>query len=182
MTAPDPTARIVCYTRLASLVAPVDETLRTLDRLEDDDVIDNVTIDAWPSEVRLEADGPPRSHVVDRFEAFEAWADRRNVTIRPPFAVETRRSEITGETRHVLVTPVQCLALYVDSTLLAVFPHTTDREGDGETYTVRDALSVLEARGDQLFAYDQPPPPFARHRARVDEPERTVDPNEHKPV
>lgn len=144
-------------------MAPVDATIRRLEDLETDGIIDDVTVGAWPAEVRL-GDPPSHSDVVARFEEFDAWADQWNVSIRPPFAVEPPHSEITGETSTMLVTPVQCLAIYVDGALQEVFPHTADRAGDCETYTVRDVLALLEAHGDQPFGAGQPPktPPGQR--------------------
>lgn len=145
------TIRVACHARVASFAAPVDETLRTLERIESAGVIDEVTLDAWPAEVPFAAGGSPQSDVVARFETFAAWADQWDVHIQPPFAVETRSSEITGETREILVTPVQCLAIYVDGALQEVFPHTVERAGERETYTVRDALALLEAHGNRPF-------------------------------
>lgn len=164
--ASSPSIRVACYVRKASLVAPVDETLRWLNRLEADGVIDEVMVDAWPGEVRL-TDDPPHSDVVALFEAFDAWAGQWGVSIRPPFAVDTRHSEITGETREVLRTPVQCLAVYINGILTEVFPHTADRTGDGNTYTVRDALSLLAEQHIQAFGAGQPPatPPSERTAA-----------------
>lgn len=136
-----PHISVVCYARKSSLVAPVDATLQTLTRLEADGALDDLTIGGWPAEIRL-GDTSPHSDVVALFEAFDAWADQRNVSIRPPFAVETRTSAITGQTRDVLITPVQCLAISVNGVLSEVFPHTT--APTGETYTVTDALTLLE--------------------------------------
>lgn len=148
---PTPTSiRVACHVRKASLVAPVDSTLRSLDRLEDEGVIDEFTVSAWPGEVRL-TDDPPHGDVVETFEEFDAWAEQWNVSIRPPFTVETRTSQITGESRDVLITPVQCLAIYVNGVLVEVFPHSSDRRGEGETYTILDALSLLEEREIQAF-------------------------------
>lgn len=139
----DPHVRVACYVRKSSLVAPVDSTLRTLDSLETEGIVDELTVGAWPAEVRLDDTGL-HSDVVDLFEEFDAWADQWDVTIRPPFAVESRTSEITGEAREILITPVQCLAVYVGGALAEVFPHSTARSGDVRTYTVQDALTLLE--------------------------------------
>lgn len=158
-----PHIHVSCYVRKSSIVAPVDSTLRTLERLEAEDVVDEFTVGAWPAEVDLE-DPRPHGTVVDLFEAFDSWADQWNVSIRPPFSVETRHSEITDETRRVLLTPVQCLAVSVNGVLVEVFPHTADPAGDGDTYTVTDALDLLEAQDRLAFAVDQSPetPPDRR--------------------
>lgn len=98
------------------------------------------------------------------FEEFDAWAAQWNVGIRPPFAVDTRTSAITGEIREGLRTPVQCLAIYVNGVLMEVFPHTADRTGDGATYTVRDALTLLKDHDSRAFGAGQAPatPPSQR--------------------
>lgn len=158
--ADDTHLRVTCFTRPASFESPIDATLRMLDRLQADAVIDDVAVETWPREVAL-GEGAPYSEVVSRFEEFTAWADKRNVYIQPPFSTQSRRSEITGETREVLVTPVRCLAVFVDGALRVVFPHTARREDAVETYTVRDALALLEERATQAFVptptTDSPP-------------------------
>lgn len=150
MDTTDTTISVACYARMASFTAPVDSSLRTLERLESEGVIDELEIHAWPAEVRI-ARETPHSDAVDRFREFDAWAEQWGVSIRPPFAVEIRDSSITGRTREVLITPVQCLAVHVDGTLEEVFPHSTGRADDAETYTVRDAIALLEARAGRAF-------------------------------
>lgn len=147
---------VECYVRTSSVVAPVDSTLRTLDRLETDGTIDTVTVDAWPATVRL-GEPSPHSDVVDLFEEFDAWAEQWDVSIRPPFTVDTRTWEITGTTREVLTTPVQCLAIYANSSLQKVYPHTVSRADDDITYTVEHALGLLEEHDVPAFEIDQSP-------------------------
>lgn len=166
--------RVKSYVRKPSLVAPVDSTLRTLDHLEDDGVIDEFDVNAWPGEVRMGA-GPPHGDVEAIFEEFDAWAEQWNLSIRPPFSVETRSSEITGETRQVLITPVQCLAIYVNGVLGEVFPHSTDPTGGGETYTVGDALTLLEER--DIRAVGSGPNPDTAGGGRPPAVETTDDPD-----
>lgn len=160
----DPQIDVACHARMASFGAPVDSTLRTLERLDADGVIDELTIDAWRGEVRL-GDEPSDSDTFARFEEFAAWADRWDVSIQPPFSVETRHSEITGDTREVLVTPVQCLAVSVDGALAEVFPHTACREDGGKTYTVQDVLALLEAQAHETFAVTRTPDRLPSQRA-----------------
>lgn len=167
----NPQIHVACYVRKSSIVAPVDSSLRTLERLEAENVLDEFTVGAWPAEVRLD-DPRPHGEVVDLFEAFDAWAEQWNVSIRPPFSVETRRSEIIGETRDVLITPIQCLAIYVNGVLVEVFPHSTARTDGGETYTVADALTLLEEREIQAFGSGQGPATASRRdHAAVEAPD-----------
>lgn len=116
----DPRICVECHARMASFAAPVDTTLRTLEGLDADGVIDGLTVDAWRGEVRL-GDESSDNDTAARFEEFAAWADQWDVSIRPPFSVETRHSELTGDTRKVLVTPVPFLAVYVDGALPIIF-------------------------------------------------------------
>lgn len=171
---PTPHIHVACYVRHASLVAPLDSTIRTLTRFETEGVIDDVTVSAWPAEVQL-GDAPPHSDVVTLFEEFDAWADQWGVSIRPPFAVETRRSEFTGTTREMVRTPVQCLAIYVNGVLVEVFPHTADRTDDGATYTVRDALALLETHDIQAFGAGQAPATPPSQRPAAPEPAGDAD-------
>lgn len=158
-----PHIHVACNVRTASVVAPVDSTLQTLERFDADGIIDSFAVDAWPDKVQL-GDAAPHSDVVEQFEEFDAWAEQWDVSIRPPFAVETRTLEIIDEIHEVLITPVQCLAVYVDGVLREVFPHSATRSGDGETYSVEDALALLEAHDIHGFEADQPPDVPPRER------------------
>lgn len=55
----------------------------------------------------------------------------------------------------MLLTSVQCLVDYVNDVLPEVFPHSTDPTGDGNTYTVRGALGLLEAHDIRAFGGEQ---------------------------
>lgn len=134
----DPTISIDCYARPTSLSAPIDATLTTIQELVEDGTIDDCTIHSWPSTVVL-SDETDHTDVVETFRTFEAWADQWGVSIEPPFSVETRTSQITGDRREVLVTPVLCVAISIEGALREVFPHQTE----GRTYTVEDAITTL---------------------------------------
>lgn len=164
MDANTPHVRVACYVRSLSLSGPVDSTLRSLDRLESEGVVDEFTVEAWPATVRLDCP-TNNAEVVSLFEEFDAWADQWDVSIRPPFAIETRTSEITDDSRALLITPVQCLAVYVDGALAEVFPHTVDRAGDGGIYTVAEALTRLEDHVIQAVAAGASPATPPRERS-----------------
>lgn len=162
-THPEPAAQdgendltVQVYVRPELLLEPVDakvETLRTLDQADD---IDGLVLHYWPGKVDLSSE-PPRSEAVDAFERFELWADRRGASVRPPFTVRERSSEITGEDRTVLSTPIMCLAVYEAGHLMGVYPHS---DGDA-TYSVREAIAAL--RTGQL-----PPRPDRPSRPAAD--------------
>lgn len=126
------------YVRPELLLEPIDAKLETLETLEDEGVIDGLLLNYWSGEVELSPD-PPHSEAVEVFERFERWAGVNEVSLRPPFTVRTRSSEITGDERTVLSTPVMCLAVYVDERLAGVYPHT---DGD-DHYSVAEAIAAL---------------------------------------
>lgn len=134
---------LVCHARTPLVFDPVEERVERAQSLEDTELVDAVVVRSWPETVRYDDDGPHRE-VVEEFQRFEAWADRRGVSVRPPFQTRTRTSMVEDDGVDVLVTPVLCLALYRDERLVSVFPHS---EGD-DTYTVAQALGCLEV--DQL--------------------------------
>ena len=126
-----------CYVRAPMLLEPVDAHVETLRACEREGVVDGLLLRSWPEAVRLDSETPHRE-VLDRFEEFERWADRRGVSVRPPFEVRTGVS-LTGERRERLVTPLICLALYDEGRPLGVYPHSAE----GETYTVEDAIATV---------------------------------------
>lgn len=127
------------YVRPELLLEPVDSKIQTLQTLEAEGIVDGLLLHYWPSKVELSAN-PPHSEAIDAYERFRMWADARGVEIDPPFSVRSRSSEITGEERTVLSTPVVCLAVYDAGRLVGVYPHS-----DGEqTHTVGEAIAALQ--------------------------------------
>lgn len=107
-----------------------------MERIEEGDSVDSVDVSVWSPEVPVIDESP----AVEAYRRFSDWADRQGVAVEPPFERRQRRSRILGETGEVIVTPSVCLAVYLDDTLLAVFPHTDD----GGTVTVEDGLRELD--------------------------------------
>ncbi|QLD87653.1 hypothetical protein HWV07_00820 [Natronomonas salina] len=140
---PETETTVVCHARTPLVFDPVEERIERARDLEDGDLVDTVVLRSWPETVRFDDDSPHRE-VVEEFERFDEWADRRGVSVRPPFETRTRTSMVEEGGVDVLVTPVLCLAVYREERLVSVFPHS-----DGETtYSVERALDRLEA--DQL--------------------------------
>lgn len=140
---PETETTVVCHTRTPLVFDPVEARIERARNLEDGDLVDTVVLRSWPETVRFDDDSPHRE-VVEEFERFDEWADRRGVSVRPPFETRTRTSMVEDGGVDVLVTPVLCLAVYREERLVSVFPHS-----DGEsTYSVERALDRLEA--DQL--------------------------------
>ena len=126
------------YVRPELLLEPVDSKIETLQTLEAEGDVDGLMLHYWPSKVELSAD-PPHSEAIDAYERFERWAEASGVEISPPFSVRTRSSEITGEERTVLSTPVVCLAVYEAGRLIGVYPHS---DGD-RTHSVGEAIAAV---------------------------------------
>lgn len=127
------------YVRPSLLLDPVDGKIGTLEALEADGAVDEVTVDAWPDTVPLEAEST-FPEAIETFERFEEWAAAAGASIRPPFTVRTRTSEVTGETTRLLQLPIICLAIERSGQLATVIPHS-----DGDTHrSVTDALAALD--------------------------------------
>ncbi|RQG97580.1 HTH domain-containing protein [Natrarchaeobius oligotrophus] len=129
---------VVCHVRAPLLLEPVDRQVETLHACESEGAIDELLLRSWPKEVSRSNDGP-HGNVLHAFERFQRWAGRRDVSIKPPFRERTSTSQITGEMRRLLVTPLLCLEVYVEDELLGVFPHSRDEE----THTTDEAIATL---------------------------------------
>ena len=136
---PEQDLTVQVYMRPGLLLEPLDAKLDTLQRLETEDVIDAVTVQAWPDTVPL-TDTTPYTEVVDLFNRFTLWADQQDRSITPPFTVRTQSTIASDDSRRILTTPMLCLAVYSDQMLTAVYPHT---DGD-DHYSVADAIAALK--------------------------------------
>ncbi|WP_226482898.1 HTH domain-containing protein [Natrinema amylolyticum] len=130
----------VCHVRAPLLLEPVDAQIETLQACESEGAIDDLLLRSWPKEVSLSAESP-HQEVLENYERFAEWADERGVTVRPPFRERSTTSQVTGETRELLVTPLLCLELYADDELVGVFPHSDEATED--TYTTDEAIATL---------------------------------------
>lgn len=130
----------VCHVRAPLLLEPIDEQVETLQVCESEGAIDELLLRSWPQEVAL-TDETPYQEVIDNYERFTQWADGRGVSVEPPFRERSTTSQVTGETRERLVTPLLCLEVYADDELVGVFPHTDERTE--ETYTTDEAIATL---------------------------------------
>lgn len=135
MTTTDEPLTVACHVRAPMLLEPVDGHVETLRACESEGRIDSLLLRSWPEEVSLD-DGSSYPEVVDVFERFERWADRHDVSVRPPFETRTARSLATGEETEMLVTPLLCLALYRGDDLVGVYPHTDGEESVAATEAI----------------------------------------------
>lgn len=119
-----------------------------LDEVREAGSVGTVEEYAWSPEEPASAG----SMAFEKYRVFTEWADRNGVSVEPPFEVRKRDSRLLEESGEVLLTPVVCLAVYFDDTLLAVFPHTED----DETVSVDEGLAEIDAerrvviRGDEV--------------------------------
>jgi hypothetical protein len=133
-------ARQVTFYVRGDMFGANDQQNAVVDRLREldaDDVIEGYDVEVWNSRVRLtDAETSP---AVERYRAFESWADDAGVDIDPFFTVRERDSFVDGTARE-LILPVMCLAIRGDDGLETVAPNSRD----GETTTVQDCLDALE--------------------------------------
>jgi len=129
---------VACHVRAPMLLEPIDSQIETLRACEEEGTVDAVVLRSWPDKVSLGDDGSFQE-VIDVFRRFERWADRRDVSVKPPFEVRTASATFDGTEKEVLVTPLIAVAVYRGDRLHGVYPHS-----DGEnTYTVSDAIATL---------------------------------------
>lgn len=129
---------VACHVRAPMLLEPIDSQIETLRACEEEGAVAAVVLRSWPDKVSVGDDGQFQE-VVDVFRRFERWADRCDVSVRPPFEIRTASATFSGTEKEVLVTPLIAVAVYRDDRLHGVYPHS-----DGEnTYTVSDAIATL---------------------------------------
>jgi hypothetical protein len=109
-------------------------------RLQKEGVISGVSLHVMPEKVNLSGVAE-YDDFLDIYERMEQWAEKHGVRLTPGFSELSTTSEVWGETRRVLRTPMMCILLYWGSKIVGVFPHTSD-----ETHhAVDEALAVLES-------------------------------------
>jgi len=94
--------------------------------------------------------------IVDAIGEFYALAAGSRISMAPFFHTSEVSAELTGESFHRIIPPRQCVALYDESELVAVFPSLID----GVAYTPREALAYLERRQEET-----PPAPMVDESA-----------------
>ncbi len=129
---------VVCHVRAPLLLEPIDRQIETLQACEAEGSVDDLLLRSWPKEVSR-TESSPHHEVLETYDRFSQWAVRRGVSIEPPFNTRTSTSQVTGESRELLVTPLLCLEVYADDQLVGVFPHS---DGD-ETYTTNEVIAQL---------------------------------------
>ena len=164
---PDPRSEghvaVDCFVRADAISDPVESRVTSVEALESEGVVDECSVRTWPAEVVV-TPLTEETLAVRRFRTFEEWAAQWGVHIDPSFRRNTRRSELTGETREVLQTPAVCLAVYVDGRLREVFPHRSN----GTTYSVADAVETLRSGALSVDQSVARPPTRADHCPRCD--------------
>ena len=134
------TIEVTAYVRPPLLLEPMDKKLETLRVLAEEAVIDSLTTEQWPGTVPLSTE-TIHSETLEVFYRFEQWAEVNEVSVCPPFAIQTTTSELRGETYRVLRTPAMCLEIVSDGDLSCVFPHVQG----GNEYSVTTALAAIRA-------------------------------------
>lgn len=120
---------------------------RVLDRLatlERQGILETVSVDVWGKAVCPDGHcGETRAgeRILDRVEAFRAWARDLEVPVESPFEEYNVRAATTGEEFRKIVLPRICLGVYSDTELEVVLPCRLD----GDPISVESFLSALEA-------------------------------------
>lgn len=137
--------------------APVRRVEMALEDLYERGRVDFVDESVWPRAVPMPEvlEAGTEREAVEAYRRFSDWADSHGVTVEPPFERSVRDSRILGEGGAVLVTPVVCLGVYFDDTLVSVFPHTDDCG----TFSVEDGLASLDEGRRVFVREDRRKPP-----------------------
>jgi hypothetical protein len=121
-----------------------DRVLSRLSNLERRGVLETVSVDVWGKAVCPDGHcGETRAgeRILDRVEAFSAWARDLGVPVESPFEECTVSASTTGEEFKKIVLPRLCIGIYSDTELEAVLPCQLD----GDPVSIDDFLSALEA-------------------------------------
>lgn len=124
--------------------SPQETVIRRLSRLERDGIVDEYTVHVWGRRVSPDtaaADTDAGRFVLDRIEAFRAWAADAGMSIRSFFDTDEIDSSITGESYDAITVPTLTLAEFCGDDLRWVTPCADG----GTVYTVSDRLDALEA-------------------------------------
>lgn len=121
------TTRLELYVRSLSGAGPggAPALVERLERLSEAGVVTDYEVHVWGDAVSLApevAGSELGSRILDRVEAFRAWATDRGVEL----PIETRRTDcaFTGECEQRVVLPAVLLAEYRDDDLSYVTPHS----------------------------------------------------------
>jgi hypothetical protein len=140
MTAGYPQVTLDCYVRATAAGVLVDDISDTLHTCNEGGLLDELTVEFWPDEIRL-TDDTEETAVRAHYRQFQAWAESEGVSLEPAFTRRERTTPVSDGSDTVLVLPVLCLAIRIDGELVSVAPHTT-----GTTpYTVMDALADIQS-------------------------------------
>jgi hypothetical protein len=134
--------RAVLFTR-RDLPTPArkrrDAVVQELRCLADRGGLDSFDVVDWDKRVPVASASAER----DRHAEFAAWTEEAGLELAPFFDTRLCYCTQTGEKREELVLPALCLAVYEESDLSTVAPHT-----DGpHTVSVEDAIDQLGIDG-----------------------------------
>ncbi|WP_136591557.1 HTH domain-containing protein [Salinigranum halophilum] len=121
---------------------PRKNVLSRLRAFEAEGFVDEVSVRVWGKNVTVsrEEDDEGRTVIRERVSEFQRWAERNGHSLEPAFRWRDQSSMVSEGGNEVIRLPLQCLAVYADDNLVAVFPCSMN----GETNTVGDCLARLE--------------------------------------
>jgi hypothetical protein len=127
---------------------PQESVIERLSRLECEGCVEEYTVHVWGKRISPEAaaaETDTGEFVLERIEAFEAWAERTGMSVGSFFDTHEVDSAITDQSYSAITVPTMTLAAFRDDRIEWVAPCT-----DGEAvYTVDDGLDAIEAAADE---------------------------------
>ena len=123
-----------------------------LEQLEATDHIDGIDVEVWGTHIDLDPAAETTSHF-EAYAEFAEWASSNDYELGPAFRLHRPRSMVSSKDYPVVTVPLVTLAVYDDSGLRAVYPHS---EGD-HVKTIEDGLRELAPDSTTLPAHPSMP-------------------------
>lgn len=136
----DPPFTVRTFTRTRQLRDPTTDVLGEISELSDAETVEEVTIVGWPDEIVLGQE-TVNDGVLTDFRRIQAWAERNRASVQPPFCVQEVASPLSEVRDCVLRTPVLCLLVERDDTIVDVYPHSKE----DEHYSIRDGIDRIRS-------------------------------------
>lgn len=116
--------------------------LETLSGLDEEGKLTSLQVSVWGDRICLcESCTSTRTAraMLDVVQSVEEWASHAARDVEVPLDRRDIRSTYTGDDREVLSLPQILLAVYADTSLIAIFPHTAP----GATHSVSDGVRAV---------------------------------------
>lgn len=125
-------------------IAKQTELISRMSALQDEEVIDTLSIRTWGKYVATTVDTLPKTDdptIRNRVAEFWSWADQNGYNLEPAFEHREMTTVASEESTDVINLPILCLEVRSRGRLVGVFPC----EIDGETYCPMDCVERFES-------------------------------------